>query len=447
MDNQSRPLGTGDNSSVQSGRPIGSGEERIEGSETREPVRRPPITVPNSNSQVITSAGIDRRANEVDSSPRERPNRRHSQKSNPTHHLFWLAATIALFFSAWFLGPTLIERYQYAATKGRIQAQYENAVNSLKNEPLTNLSRAYQLVAQKIHPSVVSVTTEKFGEEAGEPGATRIAGEGSGVVLTADGYILTNHHVVENSRRINVALSDRRMYEAQVVGSDVLTDLAVIKIKADDLIPAEWANSDDVEVGTLVWAVGNPYGLKQTITSGILSAKDRRGDSSQYQEFLQTDAAVNPGNSGGPLVDSCGRVIGINTSIYGRRFQGISFAVPSVLAQFVYKEICKHGKVERGFLGVTPGIVYQHHAEMLDLEDLDGALIREVVANTPADDAGLEAGDVIRSWNGHQVKNWRHLYRYVAMTKPNLSVDVELVRGGVRRQLNVKVGESRSLPF
>lgn len=367
------------------------------------------------------------------------PSKPTHSRSNFSSHFLWFLLTIALFFAAWYLGPNLVERYQYAAAKGRVQAQYEHAVETLEKQPLNNVSMAYQLVAQKIKPSVVSVNTQKIGSNVERNTIENVASEGSGVVLTEDGYILTNNHVVQNARRIDVILYDRRVYEATVIGSDEWTDLAVLKIEANNLIPAEWGDSDECEVGTLVWAVGNPYGLRQTITSGILSGKDRQGESSIYQEFLQTDAAVNPGNSGGPLVDASGKVIGINTSIYGPSFQGISFAVPSILAQHVYRQIRKHGKVERGFLGVLPGVVFQHHADQLQLSDLDGAIILQVDNETPASDAGIEVGDVIRSWDGHPVTNWRHLYRYVSMTQPNSCATVQLIRGGELLELTVKV--------
>ncbi len=365
----------------------------------------------------------------------------HSKKTRLIGHGLWVFSTLILFSAAWFLGPLMVERYHYSAAKGKMLAQYENAVELLREEPFSNVSLAYQLVAQKISPSVVSVSTEKFNSMSELEGKGWISGEGSGVILTTDGYILTNHHVVANSKKIEVALPDRRVFSAQMIGTDELTDLAVLKIQANNLIPAEFADSDDVEVGTLVWAIGNPFGLTQTITSGILSGKDRQGASSQYQEFLQSDAAVNPGNSGGPLVDSCGRVIGINTSIYGSRFQGISFAVPSVIAQHVFDQLRVNGRVQRGFLGVTPGIVFQHHAELYQLADLDGALIHYVDRNTPASQAGLEPGDVIRRWGGRDIKNWRHLFRYVSMTKPDENIDVELVRNGEIKHLNIKVSE------
>ena len=173
--------------------------------------------------------------------------------------------------------------------------------------------------------------------------------------MSEEGFILTNEHVVRGAEEIQITLYDRRVYQAKLIGqADSYNDLAVLKIDADDLVPAEWGDSDSLEVGSIVWAIGSPYGLDQTVTSGIISAKNRYDRNQPQQELMQTDSAVNPGNSGGPLVDAMGRVVGINTSIYGEQFQGISFAVPSVQAKFVYEETIKKGYVRRGILGAIP---------------------------------------------------------------------------------------------
>ncbi|HMO15263.1 MAG TPA: trypsin-like peptidase domain-containing protein [Pirellulaceae bacterium] len=373
----------------------------------------------------------------------------YQPKSNGTLRLLghgvWMLFAVGIFMFSWYIGPQMVERYHYAATKAKMQAQYEYSSQVLQNAPLTQVSSAYQLIAQKVSPSVVSISTEKVGIDPELMRAQEVLGEGSGVIVSCDGFILTNHHVVSNSKRIEVTLPDRRQFVGYLVGSDELTDLALIRIQANDLIAAEWGNSDELEVGSLVWAIGNPFGLKHTVTAGILSGKDRQGESSQYQEFLQTDAAVNPGNSGGPLVDSLGRVIGINTSIYGRQFLGISFAVPSVIAQYVAKELRENGRVRRGFLGVTPWYLVENDASRNRLPDMDGALVTYVDQGTPAAIAGMEPGDVIRSWGGQPIKNWRHLFRYVSMTKPDESVDVELVRDGEVKHLNIKVAEAPNL--
>ena len=252
------------------------------------------------------------------------------------------------------------------------------------------------------------------------------------------GYILTNAHVVKDARAIEIVLHDRRSYMATQVGkSDVPNDLAVLKIDAPDLIPADWGDSDDLEVGSIVWAIGSPYGLEQSVTSGIVSAKNRFDESNPQQSLLQTDAAVNPGNSGGPLVNAEGKVVGINTAIYGDKFQGISFAVPSVVAKWVYEQITSKGFVNRGRLGVRPLPVFQRDVDRLGLPDIDGAMIQFVEEKSPSAAAGLRRYDVIRKWDGKPITTYGNLYRFVAMTEPNQTVQVELIRDGQLYQVDV----------
>ena len=262
--------------------------------------------------------------------------------------------------------------------------------------------------------------------------------------MSEDGYILTNSHVVQNAEYIEVVLYDRHRYRAKLIGADLDSDLAVIKIDAPDLIPAQWGDSDEVEVGSIVWAIGSPYGLNQTVTSGIISGKHRRDEKHANRELFQTDAAVNPGNSGGPLVDSAGQVIGINTSIYGETFQGISFAVPSVTARFIFKQLVKRGTVTRGFLGVEPQTVFQDVAETMKLPNLDGALIRSVQPNSPAELSGIKVNDVILEWGAKPVTVYTMLFRLVEMSKPNESVNVLISRDGQIQELDVMVGDRDS---
>ncbi len=351
---------------------------------------------------------------------------------------FWFLATVLLVLTAWWIGPLAVEKYRYAATRGRVQAEYEHAVQRLRNTPLNDLSLAYQLVAQRIRPSVVSVRAGIL-----RSGLTEFlsGGQGSGVVLSTDGYIITNDHVVKNAQYVEVILHDRSKYEAEVVGTDPYTDLAVLKVDAPGLIAADWGDSDKLRVGSMVWAVGSPYGLDQTVTLGILSAKDRGGRESNYQEFLQTDAAVNPGNSGGPLVNAQGQVVGINTSIYGEKFQGISFAVPSSVCRHVYEQITIHGKVSRGFLGVLPDMVTQEDKIKYSLPDLDGAIIRRISRNTPAAGSDLRRNDVIRKWNGNPIRSYTNLYRYIGMTPPFTTATAEILREGKPMVIEVPVGE------
>lgn len=356
--------------------------------------------------------------------------------------LSWFFVTLVMVLLAWYLLPMMIEQYQYAATKGKIRAEYDNAVRLLEQKPLESVSNAYELVAQKVRPSVVSIQTAVPTQSF----MRNMAGQGSGVIMNADGHILTNAHVVQGAEQIRVVLHDRRSFMASQVGEvDTLNDLAVLKIDANNLIPAEWGESEQLSVGSIVWAVGSPFGYDQTVTSGIISAKDRMRRGNGHQQMLQTDAAVNPGNSGGPLVDAQGRVVGINTAIHGEQFQGISFAVPSEIAKFVFDQVIDRGYVDFGILGAFPEPVFQSDAERLKLPDIQGALIREVILDSPADNAGLQKNDVIRSWNGKQVVGHGNLFRFVDMTTPNTKIKLGVFRDGKEQEIVVRVGSRRQI--
>jgi S1-C subfamily serine protease len=266
------------------------------------------------------------------------------------------------------------------------------------------------------------------------------------VIVDERGYVVTNFHVVHGASEIQVSLSDGRMLPARVVGVDSLTDLAVLRINGDGLVAAEWGDSDEVAVGAMVWAVGSPFGLQSSITFGIVSAKHRAGMAGKmYQDFLQTDAAVNPGNSGGPLVDADGRVIGINTAIVGQAYQGVSFAIPSSVAKEVYERLKANGRVARGWLGVQLGDLTAEVAQRLGLSEPRGAIIMGVVddpeVQSPAKDAGLRAGDVVISWNGKPIDKSSDLIRLVAMTEIGSKARVEVIRGGSRLTVEVIVSE------
>ncbi len=380
-----------------------------------------------------------------------------SQGKSTRHHensflgsLFWVLCCVAFVVGLWQLGPVIAERYQYAMARGKIRAEYEGASEILESNPLANLSIASQLVAKKIRPSVVSVECEKLAVVDGE--TMHGQGQGSGVVISADGYIVTNQHVVENVAsfdgrpNIIVRLADQFTYPATLIGTDSESDLAVLKIEAPGLVSATWGDSDELAVGSMVWAVGSPFGYDQTITSGIVSGKNRltntgRNRATLKRDLLQTDAAVNPGNSGGPLVDAQGDVVGINTSILGDTYQGISFAVPSAVAKFVSEQLIKFGKVKRGFFGFVPHAVTQDIYEQLSLPDLQGALVGKVEPGTPADEAGLRIADVIRSWNGKPIENSVQVYNFIAVTPPGKNINVEVFRDGVIHELTVRVNE------
>jgi serine protease Do len=391
-----------------------------------------------------SSPPVSRREQERERRVRENELRKRNQNLRAQNGgSLWPAYTLftstVLLLAAWLIGPRLVEEYNFAATRGRIRAQYENATEILKEHPLENVSRAFQLIAHKVRPSVVSVNATKT--ISGGRIGSQLTGFGSGVIMSPEGYIITNAHVLEDASACQVQLHDRSRYEATLVGVDTVSDLAVLKIDAKNLIPATWGDSDQASVGSIVWAIGSPYRYDQTVTSGILSGKDRPGDKSRKQNLLQTDAAVNPGNSGGPLVNADGDVIGINTSIYGESFQGISFAVPSSTAQFVYRQLIANGQVVRGYLGVHPIEVSHRLAASMTLPDLDGAILRNVVTNSPADLAGILPGDVIRSWNGKSIGRYNTLFQMAEMTQPNSKVEVVLIRNGQQLRKEVVVGE------
>ena len=270
-------------------------------------------------------------------------------------------------------------------------------------------------------------------------GGQRQRGLGSGVIVSADGYVLTNNHVVKDASEIRVALADGREFPATVVGTDPRTDLAVIRIKADGLPAVTFADSAQVAVGDVVLAVGNPFGIGQTVTQGIVSAKDRVTGGAPDEDYLQTDAAINPGNSGGALVDVEGRLVGINTAIlsHGGGFQGVGFAVPSNLAQWVMNSLVKTGRVERGFLGVSIQNVTPDLVKAFKLDRVTGALVADVTAGSPAEQAGLKGGDVIREFNGQPVKDASQFKLQVAETAPGTKATVGVLRDGQTKTLDL----------
>jgi len=272
----------------------------------------------------------------------------------------------------------------------------------------------------------------------------RQQGVGSGVITTKDGYILTNNHVVDGADEVKVALQDGREFTAKVIGRDPKSDVAVIKIDAKDLPAVTMADSDKVEVGDVVLAVGNPFGIGQTVTTGIVSATGRGGAIGlDYEDFIQTDAAINPGNSGGALVDTEGRLVGINTAILSRSGgnQGIGFAIPANLARDVMTSLVKDGHVTRGFLGVMIQDVTPSLAKEFKLKDNAGALVSEVTAKSPAEKAGLQSGDIITEFNGKKVSDSRHLKLEVARIQPGENVPMKILRDGASKSLEVAVKE------
>ena len=266
-------------------------------------------------------------------------------------------------------------------------------------------------------------------------------GQGSGFIISPDGLILTNHHVVDGADEIKVHLTDDREFNAKVIGSDAKTDVAVIKIDGKDLPCVKLGNSKDVKVGEWVAAIGAPFGLENTVTSGIVSAKSRNLPSDQFVPFIQTDAAVNPGNSGGPLFKMKGEVIGINSQIFSTSggFMGLSFAVPIDLALQIKDELVKHGKVNRGRLGVMIQTMSPELAKSFGLEKNKGALIAQIQKDSAAEKAGLQEGDIVILFDGKGIDNAADLSRAVASARPDTEHNVKVLREGKEAEVKVKL--------
>lgn len=296
----------------------------------------------------------------------------------------------------------------------------------------------FRMVSKSVTPSVVNVTALNS--------AGYRASSGSGVVLSSDGYIVTNHHVIENSAKVEITLSDKRELIAKVVGIDLNTDLALLKIEARNLTPAQYGNSDLVEVGEWVLAVGNPFNLTSTVTAGIVSAKARNinilGNAYAIESFIQTDAVVNPGNSGGALVNTRGELIGINTAIITERggYEGYSFAIPANLVKKVVEDIRQYGSVRRAILGVQIQEVDGVMASRLGLPSATGAYISRVYPSSTAESAGLLYGDVITTINDIAVSSMPELQEQVGRYRPGDIISLEYYRSGKKyRRDNVKL--------
>jgi serine protease Do len=386
-----------------------------------------------------------------------------------SNHLNKRLAIVALGSAAVLAGSALA-----FTQKPKAEPQVTPVSVTVDERPLTHESgerMSFAPIVKKVSPGVVKVmTTIKvhntalsggpgpedllrrfFGDEfqgrppKSHPGTPRQEGIGSGVIATKDGYILTNNHVVDGADEVKVDLQDGREFTAKVVGRDPKSDLAVIKINATDLPAVPMADSDKVEVGDVVLAVGNPFGIGQTVTTGIVSAKDRSNMGLDYEDFIQTDAAINPGNSGGALVDADGRLIGINTAILSRSGgnQGIGFAIPVNLAHDVMESLIKDGHVTRGYLGIMIQDLTPALAKEFQLKDATGALVGDVTPKSPAEKAGLKSGDVVIEFNGKKVADSRHLKLEVARTQPGTTVAVKVLRADATKTLEVTV---KSLP-
>ncbi|MGH8530420.1 MAG: DegQ family serine endoprotease [Nevskiales bacterium] len=298
-------------------------------------------------------------------------------------------------------------------------------------------------VQAPMHPLLQDPFFRRFFEmpEEGPPMEDR-ASVGSGVIVdAAQGIVLTNHHVIENADKILVRLSDDREVEAKLVGADPDTDVAVLKIKASGLTSLPIGNSDKLEVGDFVVAIGNPFGLRQTVTSGIVSGLGRSGLGKQYEDFIQTDASINPGNSGGALINLNGELVGINTAILSRTGGniGIGFAIPVNLARAVMSQIVDHGGVQRGRLGIIGQDLTPELSKAFGLERARGVVVAQVLAKSPAAQAGVESGDVITRINSVEIRDFAQLRNAIGLLKIGDTVKIELLREGKPRVVTAKV--------
>ena len=340
-------------------------------------------------------------------------------------------------------------------------------------------SNGFTEVAKVVTPAVVNITTvtvekvsdsrgipdelrermeEFFGERGGppsprgfhgpkgpgEPREHRSGGLGSGVIVSPDGYILTNNHVIDGARTVTITLPDKREFLGKIVGADPKTDLAVVKIEGQNLPTVSWGDATKLQVGEYVLAVGNPFGLNSTVTLGIVSALGRgHMGITQYEDFIQTDAAINPGNSGGALVNTKGELIGINTAIFSQTggYQGVGFAVPTSMSKPIYESLVKNGKVVRGFLGVSIQDLNQDLAKSFGITAAKGVLVSDVKDESPAGQAGFKQGDIITTYQGLPVEDSAALQRQVMKTAVGIKVTIRVIRDGHEKDLTVIIGE------
>ncbi len=386
---------------------------------------------------------------------------------------------LAAFGAAAVTGLLCVAPLRADAKESKDRAMPELKIDSTPAKRDAAAPRSYAPIVKKAAPSVVYVFSSKpvkspnpelmpffndpmfrrfFGDQLPDEGGNGNSGRrrgqqrqpemkqqglGSGVVVSADGYILTNNHVVDGADEVKVALdAGKREFVAEIVGRDPKTDLAVLKIDAKDLVPMPLGNSDALEVGDTVLAIGNPFGIGQTVTSGIVSATGRGGlGIEDYEDFIQTDAAINPGNSGGALVDADGRLVGINTAIYSRTggFMGLGFAIPSNLARSVMEQLITKGKIERGFIGVNIQDITPELKKEFGVEE--GVIVTGTSADSAGEKAGLKQGDVIVKLDGESVADARRLRLMVGRHAPGTEIKLEVKRDNKTQTFTLKLGE------
>lgn len=328
-------------------------------------------------------------------------------------------------------------------------------------ERVAEEGQSFRAIARKVTPSVVNINTTQiipgspfakdpffryfFGPDWSDMFPDRkVQNLGSGVIVDRNGYVLTNHHVIQGAAEITVSLADKRTFQAHLVGTDPMSDVAVLRIEPQNLQAIEWGDSDELQVGDWVVAIGNPYGLSYTVTAGIVSAKGRIDVGvSGYEDFIQTDAAINPGNSGGALIDIHQKLVGINTAIFSESggYQGIGFAIPSNMARKIMQELIKNGRVARGWLGIIVQPLTSDLAAELQLKGLSGVIVDKLYRDQPAHRAGLRPLDVILAYNDQVVESPGHLRNMVADTKVGAKAKVRIWREGKLYAAEVQVGE------
>ncbi|MCA9193685.1 MAG: trypsin-like peptidase domain-containing protein [Planctomycetales bacterium] len=365
-----------------------------------------------------------------------------------------LSMVLGLLLIARLLVPSLVESARYSWHRGELRAEYELSGERLQQVSLSSLTDVSKLVSQRLGPSVVHINLMR--EEKTHSQLDRmlngLEGQGSGFVIREDGYILTNNHVIAGTENFEVLLRDGRRLPAVIVGADPLTDLAVLKVDAENLLPVMWGKSDEVEVGTPVWAVGSPFGLQQSVTFGIISSKHRvnfRGTpydqhlhaDTAYGDLMQSDVALNPGNSGGPLVNSMGEVVGVNTAILGETYHGISFSIPSRVAQKVAENLLVDGEVHRGWLGIRMAKRNDDYGSSDTGIPAEGVRVSDFPNDSPARRAGIRIGDIIVRFDGQPVHTDDELLRFIAEAPVGKTCRVTVVRE--QQELEISVQLSR----
>ena len=379
---------------------------------------------------------------------------------------FGSLAAAALLVTGMVLGALFISNWD-ASVADRDVYRSITPVVAADQRSLEDFSETFATIAERVKPSVVLIKSKRVVRQAqaqrfwspweeffggGQPRndqPRQFRGVGSGVIVSEDGYILTNNHVVENADELKVQLSDEREVNAEVIGLDPRTDLAVIKVDFDDLPALPFGDSEQLRVGEWVMAVGNPFGLNHSVTAGIVSAKGRgrvlptQPGQVTYENFIQTDAAINPGNSGGALVDMEGNLMGINTAIYTRTggYQGIGFAVPANMARNIMTRLVEDGRVARGYLGVRINNLDEVVAESMGLENSNGVLIEGITDDGPARDSNLQQDDVVVALNGKVVEDTDDLRYRIADIAPGTEVELEVIRDGAPVTVAIELGE------